>query len=103
MILGFPANNFLRQEPGTDEDIKQFCTLEYGVTFDMFSKISVKGLDQHPLYTFITSDSAVEGPVKWNFQKYLVNRKGELVAKFMSGTKPLDADVTSKIESLLNE
>jgi len=101
MILGFPANNFMGQEPGSDEEIKQFCTLEYGVTFDMFSKISVKGKDQDPLYAFITSDPAVEGPVKWNFQKYLVNREGKLVSKFLSGTKPMDKQVISVIEELL--
>ena len=100
-ILGFPANNFLWQEPGTDNDIKEFCSLEYGVTFDMFSKISVKGSDQHPLYTFITNDPAVEGAVKWNFQKYLVDRKGKLVAKYMSAVEPLDEEVTAKVEALL--
>ena len=103
MILGFPANNFLWQEPGSDDEIQQFCSLEYGVTFDMFSKISVKGKDQDPLYAYITSDQAVKGPVKWNFQKYLVNRKGELVSKFMSGTEPLDEEVTSKLTALLAE
>lgn len=101
MILGFPANNFMWQEPGTDEEIKQFCTLEYGVTFDMFSKISVKGSDQHPLYAYITSAPGVAGPVTWNFQKYLVDRKGRVVSKFMSGTEPLDDEVVQKVEELL--
>ncbi len=103
MILGFPANNFMWQEPGTDEEIAQFCSLEYGVTFDMFSKVSVKGSDQHPLYRFITTHPAVEGPVKWNFQKYLVNRKGEPVSKFMSGTEPLDDELLQAVEALLSE
>lgn len=101
MILGFPANNFMWQEPGSDEEIKQFCSVEYGVTFDMFSKISVKGDDQHPLYRFITTNPDVNGVVKWNFQKYLVDRRGQLVTKFMSGTEPMDEEVISAIESLL--
>jgi glutathione peroxidase len=70
VILGFPANNFLWQEPGTDAEIKTFCTTTYDVTFDLFSKISVKGDDQHPLYKFITSDAKFGGNVKWNFQKW---------------------------------
>jgi glutathione peroxidase len=76
MILGFPANNFLWQEPGTDSEIQQFCTLKYNVTFDMFSKISVKGDDQHPLYQYLTKESPFPGKVKWNFQKYLIDREG---------------------------
>lgn len=103
MILGFPANNFLRQEPGTNEEIKKFCTLNYGVTFDMFAKISVKGNDQSPLYKYLTEETSVAGSVKWNFQKYLVDRSGNVVAKFSPGTEPLDKEVTTKIEQLLNE
>ncbi len=103
MILGFPANNFLWQEPGTDEDIKQFCSATYGVSFDMFSKISVKGDDQHPLYRYLTEESPVKGSVKWNFQKYLVDRKGNVVAKFSPGTEPLDEEVVRKLEQLLND
>jgi glutathione peroxidase len=103
MILGFPANNFLWQEPGTNEDIKAFCSLNYGVTFDMFSKISVKGNDQHPLYHFLTEGSPVPGVVKWNFQKYLVDRKGNVVEKFSPGTEPTEKEVIDKIENLLNE
>lgn len=103
MILGFPANNFLWQEPGTNEEIKKFCTLNYGVTFDMFSKISVKGKDQAPLYKYLTEESPVTGSVKWNFQKYLVDRNGNVVAKFQPGTKPSEEEVTTKIEELLKE
>ena len=103
MILGFPANNFLRQEPGTNEEIKKFCTLNDGVTFDMFSKISVKGSDQDPLYQYLTNESPVPGNVKWNFQKYLVDRKGNVVAMFQPGTQPIDKEVIDKIEQLLNE
>ncbi|RPI03969.1 MAG: glutathione peroxidase [Ignavibacteriae bacterium] len=103
VILGFPANNFLFQEPGTNEDIKKFCTLNYGVTFDMFSKISVKGDDQHPLYHYLTVESPVPGAVKWNFQKYLVDRHGNVVQKFAPGTEPTEKEVADKIESLLSE
>ncbi|MEX1140398.1 MAG: glutathione peroxidase [Bacteroidota bacterium] len=100
-VLGFPANNFGSQEPGTDEEIKAFCSTNYGVTFDMFSKISVKGADQHPMYKYLTTESPVPGEVKWNFQKYLVDRKGTVVAMFPTRTKPIDAGVVSKIEALL--
>jgi glutathione peroxidase len=103
MILGFPANNFLWQEPGTDSVIKQFCTMTYGVTFDMFSKISVKGKDQHPLYHYLTGESPVPGAVKWNFQKYLVDRKGNVVEKFAPGTEPTEKEVIAEIEKLVNE
>ncbi len=101
MILGFPANNFLWQEPGTDSEIKQFCSTKYGVTFDMFSKISVKGNDQHPLYRYLTEESSVPGVVKWNFQKYLVDKKGNVIDKFEPGTEPTDVKVITEIEKLL--
>jgi glutathione peroxidase len=103
MIIGFPANNFLWQEPGTNDEIKKFCTLNYGVTFDMFSKISVKGSDQDPLYQYLTKESPVPGVVTWNFQKYLVDRKGNVVEKFAPGTKPEEKEVIDKIEQLLSE
>jgi glutathione peroxidase len=102
-ILGFPANNFGAQEPGTDQEIKEFCTTNYGVTFDMFSKISVKGDDQHPLYTYLTTQTKFPGPVKWNFQKYLVNRKGEVVAMIPTKIKPTEAEIMKQIEQLLSE
>jgi glutathione peroxidase len=103
-ILGFPANNFGGQEPGTDPDIKQFCTLTYGVTFDMFSKISVKGKDQAPLYQFLTSSKAnpqFAGSVGWNFQKYLIDRSGRIVGRFAPGTDPLSEEITSAVEAAL--
>jgi glutathione peroxidase len=103
VILGFPANDFLWQEPGTDSEIKQFCSLTYKVTFDMFSKISVKGSRMDPLYEYLTKESSVSGPVKWNFQKYLVDRNGNVVAKFMSSTEPLDEKVISQVEELLKQ
>ena len=102
VILGFPANNFGRQEPGSDEEIKTFCDTKYNVTFDLFSKISVKGEDQHPLYQYITKDSPFPGDVKWNFQKYLVDKKGNIVAMYPSKVKPTDKEVIQQIESLLN-
>jgi glutathione peroxidase len=103
MILGFPANNFLWQEPGTNDEIKQFCTLNYNVTFDMFSKISVKGSDQDSLYQYLTKDSPVPGAVTWNFQKYLVDRRGNVVEKFAPKTKPEEKEIIDKIEQLLSE
>ncbi|HXX64899.1 MAG TPA: glutathione peroxidase [Bacteroidota bacterium] len=101
MILGFPANNFGGQEPGSDSEIKSFCTTTYGVTFDMFSKISVKGDDQHPLYKLITSDPKYGGEVRWNFQKYLVDRNGVIIGKYLSKVGPLSTELTSAIETAL--
>ncbi len=103
-VLGFPANNFGWQEPGTDAEIKTFCTTKYNVTFDMFSKISVKGSDQHPLYTYLTSEDAnpaTAGAVKWNFTKYLVNKDGHVIARFNSGTTPLSDEMVKAVEAAL--
>jgi glutathione peroxidase len=91
IIIGFPANNFAKQEPGTNEEIATFCSKNYGVTFPMMSKISVKGDDQHPLYKWLTSksDNGVEdSKVAWNFQKYMINEEGQLVGHFAPTTKP---------------
>jgi glutathione peroxidase len=104
VILGFPANNFARQEPGTDAEIKTFCTTTYDITFPMFSKISVKGKEQHPLYRFLTSESTdpkFAGDVKWNFTKYLIDRNGNIIGKFGSSVKPLSDDLVGAIESAL--
>lgn len=101
-VLGFPANDFMGQEPGTDEEIAQFCDMNYGVTFPVFSKISVKGDDMHPLYAELTSmPEPIGGEVLWNFQKYLVDRAGNVVAKFGPRTEPDDAELVAKIEELL--
>jgi len=101
-ILGFPANNFMGQEPGTDEEIGQFCELNYGVTFPLFSKISVKGDDIHPLYAELTSQPApVGGEVMWNFQKYVIDREGNIVAMFNPRITPEDPELVDKIEELL--
>ncbi len=89
VVLGFPANNFGKQEPGSDNEIKTFCETNYGVTFDLFSKISVIGADQHQLFKFIATDKNVGSEIKWNFQKYIVNKEGLLTHKFLSSVKPL--------------
>lgn len=104
VILGFPANNFRSQEPGTDAEIKTFCSLNYDVTFDLFSKISVKGGDQHPLYAFLTSpetNPGYAGEVRWNFQKYLVGKDSKVIAKFMSEVEPLSENVQTSIANAL--
>lgn len=99
VVLGFPANNFLGQEPGSNAEIQEFCSSNYGVTFPMFSKISVKGKDIHPLYTFLTSEA--DDNVGWNFQKFLVDRDGNVITSFKPKTKPLDEDIIAAIEALL--
>jgi len=104
VILGFPANNFMGQEPGTEAEIKEFCTLKYKVTFPMFAKISVKGEDQHPLYNFLTNKATnpeFSGDVSWNFNKFLVDRSGKVVARFGSKDKPDGEAVTAAIEKYL--
>lgn len=98
-VLGFPANNFLHQEPGSDTDIKEFCTKNYGVSFQMFSKISVKGDDMHPLYQYLTS--ATKTKVTWNFQKYLVGKDGNVIASFAPTTSINDKEVTAALEVAL--
>ncbi len=102
-ILAFPANNFLWQEPGTNGEIKKFCTENYNVTFDLFEKISVKGSDKHPLYRYITERSPLRGEVKWNFQKYMVNRKGEIVARYAPSEDPMSEEIRAKVEELIGE
>ena len=102
-ILAFPANNFGEQEPGTNSEIKTFCSTKYHTTFDLFEKISVKGADQHPLYKYITQDSPFPGDVKWNFQKYLVDRSGKIAVRYMSKVDPISKEVTDEVEKLLAE
>ena len=99
VIAGFPANNFMSQEPGTDAEIKTFCTRTYGVTFPMYSKISVKGKDIAPLYEYLTE--AKGGDIKWNFTKFLVGKDGAIVARFEPAVKPDDPQVTGAIEKAL--
>jgi glutathione peroxidase len=103
-VLGFPANDFAGQEPGTNAEIATFCRSTYGVSFPMFEKISVVGDGMHPLYRRITGAPApVGGPVEWNFQKYLVTRRGEVVARFPPRTAPDDPALVARLESLLAE
>lgn len=105
VILGFPANEFGSQEPGTNEEIKEFCTSNYGVTFPMFAKIVVKGEGIHPLYEFLTSEksSKFPGEIRWNFTKFLVNRKGELIARFEPRVAPNAEEVVSAIGKAIAE
>lgn len=102
VIVGFPANNFMKQEPGSDEEIAAFCEKNYGVTFPMMSKISVKGDDMHPIYQFLTSkekNGHSDNKVAWNFQKYLINEEGELVKVIDPRTQPDDEEIISWIEA----
>ena len=104
VIVGFPANNFGGQEPGTNEEIKQFCTGKYNVTFPMMSKISVKGDDKDPLYKFLTEGGAGKefaGDIEWNFAKFLVDRNGNVIARFASKTTPDSPQVTAAVEKAL--
>lgn len=104
VILGFPANNFGGQEPGTDDQIKEFCTLNYGVTFPMFSKISVKGSDKHPLYQYLTSretDPKFGGEITWNFNKFLIGRDGTILNRFDSKVTPESETIVQSIEQAL--
>ena len=103
-ILGFPSNQFLWQEPGTAEQIQEFCRVNYGVTFDMFAKVNVKGKDACDLYKTLTSmDTEPVGPgkISWNFEKFIIGRDGEVVARFSPRTKPNDPEVLKVIESEL--
>ena len=100
-VLGFPANNFLGQEPGTNAEIKEFCSLKYRTTFPLFEKISVKGKDIAPLYAYLTRESGHPGGISWNFAKFLVGPDGRVIARFEPATDPLDKDVTQHIESSL--
>ncbi len=102
VVLGFPANDFGAQEPGTDAEIKQFCSSKFDVTFPMFSKIHVKGPEQHPLFQAMTgSSSAFPGDIKWNFGKFLIAKDGQLLARFGSDTEPNSENLVSQIEKAL--
>jgi glutathione peroxidase len=106
VILGFPANNFLWQEPGSNAEIQAFCKRNYDVTFPMFAKISVKGSDQAPLYQYLTDKKAnptTGGGIGWNFTKFLVDRNGKIVARFDSSVEPESGEVTKAIEAALQQ
>jgi glutathione peroxidase len=104
-VLGFPSNQFMGQEPGTAEQIAEFCSLDYGVTFPLYAKLDVKGSKQSPLFEILASspdDSGKAGDVKWNFEKFLVGKDGRVVRRFRSRTTPEDPAVVGAIEELLN-
>ena len=104
MVLGFPANNFGGQEPGTDQEIKTFCSSSYNVNFNMYGKISVKGNDKHPLFTFLTSGAAnsnLAGEIGWNFEKFLIDKNGKLIKRYKSNIDPMSAEMKTDIENAL--
>jgi len=106
VIAGFPANNFGGQEPGTNEEIGAFCKSKYGVTFPMFSKISVKGADKAPLYQYLTDKSAnpkTGGEIEWNFTKFLVDRNGKVIQRFEPAVEPQSKELLSAVESMLKK
>jgi glutathione peroxidase-family protein len=104
-VLGFPANNFLSQEPGSNSQIKEFCSTKFHATFPMFAKISVKGEDIDPLYKYLTSreeNAPFDGSIKWNFSKFLIGKDGQTIGRFGSSTSPLDKEVVEMIEKALD-
>jgi len=104
VVLGFPCNQFGAQEPGSEDEIKQFCSTRYDVTFPMFSKLDVNGKQRHPLYAWLTSQpTAPEGPgdISWNFGKFLIGKNGEVIARFSPKTAPTDPKVVEAIEAAL--
>jgi glutathione peroxidase len=104
VILGFPANNFMKQEPGTNEEISKFCSLNYGVTFPMFEKISVRGKDIHPLYEYLTdkkTNPEFAGKITWNFNKFLIGKDGKIINRFSTPTDPMDKSVIEAIEKAI--
>lgn len=102
-ILGFPANDFGSEEPGSNAEIKQFCSSKYQVSFPLFSKIEVTGKNMHPLYRHLTGESGFPGAVEWNFGKFLVSRDGEVLARFSPDAEPLDSEVVEGVEAALGE
>ena len=99
-VLGFPSNQFLGQEPGTNEEIQKFCKLSYGVDFPVFAKVDVNGKDQAPMYKWLKSNKGFEGDISWNFNKFLINRSGEVVKRYGSSTKP--SEIEKDINNLIN-
>lgn len=101
-VLGFPCNDFAGQEPGSPEQIRQFCSATYGVTFPLYEKLHVKGPEQHPLYDFLTGKGAAfPGEIKWNFGKFLVGRDGRVLARFEPKTTPDSPEVAQAVEAAL--
>ena len=100
-ILGFPCNDFGAQEPGTNEEIAQFCETKYGVTFDLFDKLHAQGSQQHPLYAKLTNSVNPSGDVSWNFEKFLVDKQGEIIARYKSSVTPDSSQLIQAIETEL--
>jgi glutathione peroxidase len=100
-IASFPANEFGAQEPGTDADIKSFCLTKFALSFDLYSKISVKGPSIHPLYKYLTTEAGFNGDIPWNFSKFLVDKEGQVVARFGPEANPAGKEITGKVEALL--
>ncbi len=100
-ILAFPSNDFGGQEPGSEKEIKAFCQARFNVTFPLFSKLKVKGDGKAPLYKWLTENPSNQGEIQWNFEKFIVNRKGQVVQRFPSKVDPIDAKMTSVIEKIL--
>jgi glutathione peroxidase len=106
VVLGFPANNFMGQEPGSEKEIKEFCTKQYAVTFPMFSKVSVKGKEIAPLYAYLTQKSengVIDAEVKWNFQKFLIGKNGTVVTSISPRASVNEVEVISAIEKALTQ
>lgn len=102
-VLGFPCNDFGAQEPGTNEQIAKFCETNFGVSFDLFDKVHAIGSQKHPLYQRLTQSVEPKGDVSWNFEKFLVNKNGEIVARYKSGVTPDSNDLVQAIEKELNQ
>ncbi len=100
-VLGFPCNDFGGQEPGSNAEIAQFCTRNYGVTFELFDKVHAKGAEQHPLYMYLTNAVIPAGDVSWNFEKFLVSKQGEVLARYRSSVKPDAPELIGAIEQAL--
>jgi glutathione peroxidase len=100
-VLAFPANDFLGQEPGTNEEIAEFCTTRFSTSFPLFAKIHVKGEEIAPLYAWLTRDSGHPGEIEWNFAKFLVGPDGRVIARFHPDVEPLDPDLVAKVEAAL--
>ncbi len=101
VVIGFPSNNYGEQEPGSDEEIKEFCATNYNVTFQMFAKITVKDEDKHPLYKFLTSgggNSELAGEVAWNFEKFLIDRNGKIVSRYKRNIEPMSDEIVTAVE-----
>ena len=101
VLIGVPANNFGKQEPGNDKEIKEFCSSKFKVTFPMMSKVSVKGDDITPLYQYLTTHAPEKGAVSWNFEKFLINKKGEIVGRYKSKIEPDSKELTEAIDTEL--